>query len=77
MGSLTYDMVNNHYSKLARETNEDHASDYQKVALSFGYSIEELSTIPDSANLGVSCGNPLALAGLKKVTNLYKPQCVI
>jgi arsenite methyltransferase len=41
--------------------------DCQKVALSFGYSVDELSTIPDSANLGVSCGNPLALAGLKEV----------
>jgi arsenite methyltransferase len=67
MASSTYDMVNSHYSKLAQETNEDYANDCQKVALSFGYSVDELSTIPDSANLGVSCGNPLALAGLKEV----------
>jgi arsenite methyltransferase len=36
-------------------------SDSQKV----GYSSEELASIPDDANLGLGCGNPSALAGLK------------
>ncbi len=31
-----------------------------------GYSPEELSSIPEEANLGLGCGNPAALAGLKK-----------
>ncbi|EPE28818.1 S-adenosyl-L-methionine-dependent methyltransferase [Glarea lozoyensis ATCC 20868] len=66
MTSSISSQVNTHYSKLARETNEKHSNECQKVALSFGYSLDELSTIPSGANLGVSCGNPLALAGLKE-----------
>jgi len=38
----------------------------KKYAKSIGYSDEELKVIPDEANLGLSCGNPTALAGLKR-----------
>jgi arsenite methyltransferase len=31
-----------------------------------GYSDEDLTSIPEDANLGLGCGNPAALAGLKK-----------
>ena len=31
-----------------------------------GYSDEELSSIPEEANLGLSCGNPVAISSLKK-----------
>jgi SAM-dependent methyltransferase len=31
-----------------------------------GYSPEELAAIPEEANLGLGCGNPTALAGLKE-----------
>ncbi|KAF1978942.1 putative ubiE/COQ5 methyltransferase [Bimuria novae-zelandiae CBS 107.79] len=34
------------------------------AALAFGYSAADLSSIPADSNLGVSCGNPLALANL-------------
>ncbi|MDB5353432.1 MAG: arsenite S-adenosylmethyltransferase [Planctomycetota bacterium] len=37
----------------------------QGLALAFGYSAEELATLPEGANLGLSCGNPQAIAGLK------------
>jgi arsenite methyltransferase len=30
-----------------------------------GYSAEELAAVPEDANLGLGCGNPTALAGLK------------
>jgi SAM-dependent methyltransferase len=40
--------------------------DAKEFAKSIGYSEEELSVIPDEANLGLSCGNPTALAGLKE-----------
>ncbi len=40
--------------------------DTREHAKSCGYSDEELSLIPDEANLGVSCGNPTALASLKE-----------
>ena len=34
------------------------------LALALGYSAEELAAIPEGANLGLSCGNPTALAEL-------------
>jgi len=35
------------------------------LARGIGYSQEDLSILPDGANMGLSCGNPTALAGLK------------
>ena len=35
------------------------------VAEGVGYSAAELATLPEGANLGLSCGNPTAMAGLK------------
>jgi arsenite methyltransferase len=37
----------------------------EKLAQHVGYSPEELSALPDGANMGLSCGNPNALAALK------------
>ena len=34
------------------------------VAEAFGYSAEELAAIPAEANMGLSCGNPIAMANL-------------
>jgi SAM-dependent methyltransferase len=36
-----------------------------EIAQGVGYSDAELATLPDGANLGLSCGNPTALAELK------------
>lgn len=38
----------------------------QALSKSAGYSAAELQSIPQEANLGLGCGNPLALASLKK-----------
>jgi hypothetical protein len=35
------------------------------VAEAFGYTAEELGSIPAEANMGLSCGNPTAMASLK------------
>ncbi len=40
--------------------------DSTAFAKSIGYSEKELAIIPEGANLALSCGNPTALAGLKK-----------
>ncbi len=37
----------------------------KELAISFGYSVNELATLPEGANLGVSCGNPHAVAAMK------------
>jgi SAM-dependent methyltransferase len=36
-----------------------------QVAQAVGYDAEELASLPDGANLGLSCGNPTALAELR------------
>ncbi len=35
------------------------------ASLAMGYSIDELLNVPDGADLGLGCGNPQAIAGLK------------
>lgn len=37
----------------------------EKLASEVGYSEEELAALPEGANMGLSCGNPNALAALK------------
>ena len=37
----------------------------EELARHVGYSVEELAALPDGANMGLSCGNPNALAALK------------
>src|ERR1035437_7647964 len=41
------------------------AEDSTKLAQYVGYSPEELAALPEGANMGLSCGNPTALASLK------------
>jgi len=36
-----------------------------QVAMAVGYAESDLATIPDGSNMGLSCGNPTALASLK------------
>ena len=38
----------------------------QKISKNIGYSEEEIKTVPEGANLGLGCGNPLAFASLKE-----------
>ena len=37
-----------------------------QLAVSIGYSAEDLASLPEGANMGLSCGNPVALASLKQ-----------
>lgn len=65
MDSTTiYSHVHDRYSATARsDAAENHV---KNVAQAFGYSAEELASIPSDSNLGLSCGNPLALASLRE-----------
>ena len=42
------------------------ASLAQKITKNIGYSEEEIKAVPEGANLGLGCGNPLAFASLKE-----------
>ena len=59
-----YSNVNERYGATARAP--DNAKYGKTVAEAFGYTSEDLATIPQEANLGLSCGNPLALANIKE-----------
>lgn len=63
-----YDQVRQHYSSASRTTSVKYG---EAVAKSFGYSAEELASIPQDSNLGLSCGNPLAIASLKEVRTSF------
>jgi hypothetical protein len=71
--SITTQHVIDHYSNLAREDSAKNAEHIKKVAESFGYAPEDLANIPEGANLGVSCGNPFAIAGVNAVSFLFSP----
>lgn len=59
-----YAAVASHYS--AASSNRSKSGAYETtVAQAFGYSEAELASIPQDSNLGLSCGNPLALAALR------------
>src|ERR1700723_3419145 len=65
MAEQLLDSVKSKYGAVAESTlSNDHAG-VQAVAEAFGYSAEELTSIPAGANMGVSCGNPTATAHLR------------
>ncbi|MCX5637408.1 MAG: arsenite methyltransferase, partial [Planctomycetota bacterium] len=41
------------------------ALSHERLAKGIGYTAEELEHLPESANMGLSCGNPTAIANLK------------
>ncbi|HEU4391948.1 MAG TPA: arsenite methyltransferase [Blastocatellia bacterium] len=60
------DVVASKYGAIAGSgLSGDHAG-VRDVAEAFGYSVEELRSIPAGANMGLSCGNPTASANLRK-----------
>lgn len=70
--SPTTEAVVNHYSAIARDRGEQDIPYANRVAQAFGYSLADLTDIPDGANMGLSCGNPLAMASLKPVRYVMK-----
>jgi SAM-dependent methyltransferase len=64
MSEIT-EQVRNRYAAVAESgLSSDHAG-VRAVAEAFGYTPEELASIPAEANMGLSCGNPTAFAGLR------------
>jgi SAM-dependent methyltransferase len=44
----------------------DEAGGAKQLAQSIGYGADELEQLPEGANMGLSCGNPVALASLRE-----------
>jgi len=61
-------IVRKGYAKVAKQNSSCFCcSDIEPTDISkqIGYSEEELNSVPEGANLGLGCGNPVALASLK------------
>ncbi len=64
MTSIT-ETVRNKYADVARSSLSNDSAAVRSVAEAFGYSEEELASLPSEANMGLSCGNPVAVAALR------------
>jgi arsenite methyltransferase len=65
MAEQAVESVKSKYGAVAESSlSNDHAG-VQAVAEAFGYTAEELTSIPPDANMGLSCGNPTATAHLR------------
>src|SRR5688572_19078639 len=57
--------VRSRYGSVALSDLSSNQDGVRAVAEAFGYTPEELASIPAAANMGLSCGNPTATAHLK------------
>ena len=57
--------VQSKYAAVANSPLSNKDAGVKAVAEAFGYSSEELSSIPAEANMGLSCGNPTAIASIR------------
>lgn len=69
--TMSTPLVQAQYGSYAAAQTEKDTAYNERVASAFGYTTEDLVSIPQNANLGVSCGNPIAMAGLKEVCMRY------
>ncbi len=59
------DFVTNNQSCCGPSASCGCAADPGAMSLGLGYAEHELTAVPEGANLGLGCGNPVALASLK------------
>jgi arsenite methyltransferase len=69
-------MVRKSYSRIVKQNSSCCGSDadrsccgnnkFSKISKSIGYADEDIKEVPEGSNLGLGCGNPVALALLKK-----------
>src|SRR5438132_7343518 len=65
MADSIVEQVQSKYAAVAGSAlSSDHAG-VRAVAEAFGYTPQELASIPAEANMGLSCGNPTAFASLR------------
>jgi arsenite methyltransferase len=59
------EVVRSKYAAAAESGLSSEISGVRAVAEAFGYTADELASVPAEANIGLSCGSPTALAGLR------------
>jgi arsenite methyltransferase len=65
MAEQILESVKSKYAAVAESSLSSDNAGVKAVAEAFGYTPEELTSIPAEANMGVSCGNPSATAHLR------------
>jgi arsenite methyltransferase len=66
MSDSIVEAVRTRYASVAKSGLSSEHDGVRAVAEAFGYSPEELASIPAEANMGLSCGNPTAIAHLRE-----------
>ena len=66
MSKKIIDAVRSRYGQVAQSGLSSEHNGVRGVAEAFGYTPEELDSIPAEANMGLSCGNPTATANLRE-----------
>lgn len=66
MSESMVEAVRSRYASVAESGLSSEQDGVRAVAEAFGYTVEELASIPAEANMGLSCGNPTALANLRE-----------
>src|SRR5271156_6330447 len=66
MSERLLDSVKSKYGAVAQSSLSNNHAGVQAVAEAFGYTADELTSIPADANMGLSCGNPTATAHIKQ-----------
>jgi ubiquinone/menaquinone biosynthesis C-methylase UbiE len=66
MSEVIEQAVRSRYGAVALGKLSSEHEGVRAVAEAFGYSAEELGSIPAEANMGLSCGNPTATANLRE-----------
>ena len=65
MAEQILESVKSKYAAVAESSLSSNHAGVKAVAEAFGYTAEELTSIPAEANMGLSCGNPTATAHLR------------
>src|ERR671910_656499 len=60
------EVVRSKYASVAKSRLSSEHEGVRAIAEAFGYSPDELASIPAEANMGLSCGNPTAFASLRE-----------
>jgi arsenite methyltransferase len=66
MSETIVQAVKDKYGSVANSGLSSNHEGVKAVAQAFGYTPEELASIPAEANMGLSCGNPTAVASLRE-----------
>jgi len=59
-------VVQNRYGEIANKGLSSNQQGVKAIAEAFGYSADQLASIPAEANMGLSCGNPTAFASIRE-----------